>query len=408
MTETSDTKPKFHVFLDEAASYFGGNDSLKERLRTIQGVPNITYDVRSDKVFVFDALVDLVIMASREKGKDLDDAEILALLPQAELTPIEAVERYGVWPSQYKPERLSKGGYRIVHWPLNSVLPGVYEDHATLNNALARLLVGGKIEGNAKTEYRGQPLDLIDPLAMTKVDDVPTYGAVIRDNLKPYLSLGSLSYVEGFEPISKELFDAAAEQEKTWALADLSARAYARELFAKVWPILQNKVVDIVNTAYSEATHLTADELDEITALRRFYPELKEIHAYAVLQSLSDYHSVELGIRSTGAYEREQEFLFYLMGKATANAGVKYAIAAHGERVAYFLIKGRLLPTAMQKASECTAYSRDLGLLCSNLAKACRFLKEDAQSNVQQGSKVSTLSDLYREGRKYNAGITTH
>lgn len=58
-------------------------------IATIQGVPNITYDVRGDRVFVFDALVDLPIIASREKGKDLDDAEILALLPQAELTPIE-------------------------------------------------------------------------------------------------------------------------------------------------------------------------------------------------------------------------------------------------------------------------------------------------------------------------------
>ena len=408
MTDTTETNPKFNIFLDEAASYIGGNDHLKERIRKIDGAPNVTYKVRGDKVFVFDALVDLVIMASREKGEDLDDSEVLALIKQAELTPFEAVERYGVWPSQYKPERLSKGGYRIVHWPLNSVLPGVYEDDVALNNALARLLMGGTIEGHAKSEYRGQPLDLIDPLAMTKTDDVPTYGAVIRDNLKPYLSLGSLSYVEGFEPISKELFDAAAEQERTWAWADLSARAYARELLAKAWPILQSKVVDTVNTAYSEANHLTSDELEEIAALRRFYPELKEVHAYAVLQSMSDYHSVEVGIRSSGVYEREQEFLFYLIGKTTADAGVKYSIAAHGERVAYFLIKGRPLPTAMQKASECTAYSLELGLLCSNLAKACRFLKEDAQSNVQQGSTVSTLGDLLREGRKYNTGITTH
>ena len=142
--------------------------------------------------------------------------------------------------------------------------------------------------------------------------------------------------------------------------------------------------------------------IEEIAALRRFYPELKEVHAYAALQSFSDYHSVELGIRSTGVYEREQEFLFYLIGKATASAEVKYSIAAHGERVAYFLIKGEKMPIAIEKASRCTAYDRELSRLCSNLAKACLFLKEDAQSTAQKGSPVSTIGDLFREGRKYN------
>lgn len=402
MTDTTETNPKFNIFLDEAASFIGENDNLKERLRAIQGVPNITYEIRGDRVFVFNALADLTIIASREKGKDLDDAEVLALMPQAQLTPIEAVERYGVWPSQYKPERLPEGGYKIVHWRLNATLPGVYESHTELNNALAKLLMGKKVEGEGETDYRGQALTLVEPLSLSKTEDVPVYGAPARSDLKPYLNLGSIAHVDGFDPISKELFDAAAEQEKTWTLADLSARARARDLLAKAWPILENKVVDTTNTAYSEASHLTTDELEEIAALRRFYPELKEVHAYAVLQSFSDYHSVELGIRSTGVYEREQEFLFYLIGKATASAEVKYSIAAHGERVAYFLIKGEKMPIAIEKASQCTAYDRELSRLCSNLAKACLFLKEDAQSTAQKGSPVSTIGDLFREGRKYN------
>ncbi|MBQ69011.1 hypothetical protein CL689_03000 [Candidatus Saccharibacteria bacterium] len=404
MTDNSDTKPKFHVFLDEAASYIGGNDNLKERLRAIQGVPNVIYEIRGDKVFVFDALVDLTIMASREKGEDLDDSEVLALIKQAELTPIEAVEKYGVCPTQFRPERLSSGGYRIVHRPLNAVLPGPYENHTDLNKALATLLMGRNIDGKGETEYRGQPLTLIDPLSLVKTEDVPAYGAFIQSNLKPYLNLGSVHHVAGFEPMSKELFDAASEQERAWAFSDLSAREVARGRLAKAWPSLKNRVVDTANTAYSQATHLTADEIEEVAALRRFYPELVDVHAYAVLQSISDYHSCELGIRSTGADGREEEFLFYLIGKATAGAEVKYSIAAHGERVSYFIIQGKTLSAAIENASRCTAYDKALSRLCSNLAKASRFLKEETEKNSKQGPRVSTISDIFREGREYNAG----
>jgi hypothetical protein len=49
------------VFLDEFAYYFGcHNDSLKEVLRKIDGVPNVTYLVKDGHVFVFDKLVQLV------------------------------------------------------------------------------------------------------------------------------------------------------------------------------------------------------------------------------------------------------------------------------------------------------------------------------------------------------------
>lgn len=40
--------------------YAGRSERLKEHLRHIEGVPNATYQVFGDQVFVFDKLVELV------------------------------------------------------------------------------------------------------------------------------------------------------------------------------------------------------------------------------------------------------------------------------------------------------------------------------------------------------------
>jgi hypothetical protein len=83
------------VTFDEFGYYFGGhNDSLKEDLRKIDGVPNATYFVKDGQVFVFDKLVQLVEEHRKlQPGLPLVDLA-RGLIAEATVSAKEAVETY--------------------------------------------------------------------------------------------------------------------------------------------------------------------------------------------------------------------------------------------------------------------------------------------------------------------------
>lgn len=80
------------VFLDEFGYYFGRNDTLKEDLRKIDGVPNASYLVKDDgQVFVFDKLVQLV-NEHRERHSDVPLTDLArGLIAEAAVSAKEAV-----------------------------------------------------------------------------------------------------------------------------------------------------------------------------------------------------------------------------------------------------------------------------------------------------------------------------
>ena len=130
------------VFFDEAAYYFGGNnDGLKEDLRKIEGVPNVTYLVDNGQVFVFDKLVQLVD-EHRKRRSDLPLADMArSLIAEATVSANEAVETWGVVPEPYEMVESPTGGLRIRHRPFNALLPESYLTKAAVQNAFANILL---------------------------------------------------------------------------------------------------------------------------------------------------------------------------------------------------------------------------------------------------------------------------
>ncbi len=123
---TNDNKPPM-VFLDEFGYYFGGsNDSLKEDLRKIDGVPNATYLVKDRQVFVFDKLVQLV-NEHRKRQSDLPLSDLArSLIEEATVSTKEAVETWGVVPEPYEMAENPESGLMIRHRPFNARLPGTF------------------------------------------------------------------------------------------------------------------------------------------------------------------------------------------------------------------------------------------------------------------------------------------
>ncbi|MDV7392365.1 hypothetical protein RZS08_13455, partial [Arthrospira platensis SPKY1] len=158
---TTSTQQAPMVFLDEFGYYFGGrNDSLKEDLRKIDGVPNATYLVKDGQVFVFDKLVELV-EEHRKRQPDLPLADLArSLIAEATVSAKEAVETWGVVPEPYEMAEHPSSGLMIRHRPFNARLPGAFQSKSDVQGAFASLLLGGIQSGSGDFAYRGQPMTL--------------------------------------------------------------------------------------------------------------------------------------------------------------------------------------------------------------------------------------------------------
>ena len=95
------------LVVDEYSNFFGGlNETLKEELRKVSGVPNATYLVNDGKVFVFDKLVHPV----KERQKDQPDLPLAdlarSLIAEATVSAKDAVEAWGIVPVPYETEKV--------------------------------------------------------------------------------------------------------------------------------------------------------------------------------------------------------------------------------------------------------------------------------------------------------------
>ncbi|CAN5400961.1 hypothetical protein BH10PSE19_BH10PSE19_01730 [soil metagenome] len=131
------------TFLDEA-SYFLGNadDGLKEELRKIEDIPNVTYLVKDGQVFVFDKLVHNV----KEQHENMPTASLAdlarRLLPLSNVSPKDAVETWGIVPEPYEMVPNDAGGLMIRHRPFNARLPGTFQTKYDVQEVFARSLLG--------------------------------------------------------------------------------------------------------------------------------------------------------------------------------------------------------------------------------------------------------------------------
>ena len=387
------------VILDEFGYYFGGrNDNLKEDLRKIDGVPNATHLVKDGQVFVFDKLVQLV-EEHRKRQPDLPLADLArSLIAEATVSAKEAVETWGVVPEPYELAEHPASGLMIRHRPFNARLPGTFQSKDGAQDAFASLLLGGIQSGNGDFTYRGQPMTLCDPLDTALLPPRPVIQRVEEPESLGYTALGHVAYESGFEPVSEALFDDAKEREAAWKNDSTRASRYAQEHVADIWARVATLQLETLDDQTDEVPEYGQEDFAE---LRPLYPELSML-SNGSLYAWFDVYQMECCYINGWTANRDDDFLFYLLGKVAGRQHEQDTAKEVGQWVAYALLRGDALGDALTFGRAAALYDSAISRLARRIADAMRFLAEEKKATELHGRAITTMMDMFRLGRKCN------
>lgn len=396
---TAPVQQTMPVFLDEFGYYFGGqNDTLKEDLRKIEGVPNATYLVKDGQVFVFDKLVQLV-EEHRKLQPDLPLAGLASgLIAEATVSAKEAVEAWGVVPEPYELTEHPASGLMIRHRPFNTRLPGTFQSKDGARDAFASLLLGDIQSGNGDFTYRGQSMTLCDPLDTALLPPRPVIERVEESENLGYTALRSVAYEPGFEPVSEVLFDDAKEREAAWKNDSTRAARYAQDHAADIWARAATLQLETLDDPTDEVPEYGQEDFAE---LRPLYPELLMLSDGSLYAWFDVYQSECCYINGWTA-SRDDDFLFYLLGKVAGRQHEQDTAKEVGKLVAYALLRGDALGDALAFGRAAALYDRAISRLARRIADAMRFLAEDKKATELHGRAITTMMDMFRLGRKCN------
>lgn len=388
------------MILDEAYRYFGGyKDGLEEDLRTIEGVPNVTYLVKDGQVFVFGKLVQL-IHENRKLHPDLPLADLArSLIAEAIVPAKEAVETWSIVPVPYEMVECPGGELMIRHSPFNARLPETYQTRADVQNAFANILLGGIQSGNGDFTYRGQPMTLCDPLDTSLLPPRPSIQCAKEPGYWSYAPLGSVPYEQGFEPISVELFDDVRELEATWKDDSARSALQTQDHAADVWARVASLRLQILDDVNDEVPEYGQQDFAELYPL---YPELSMLSDGA-LYKWFDVYQMECCLTNEWTAHRADDFLFYLLGKVAGRQYESETARVVGEWVGYALLQGESLDRAIAFGRASALYNTAISSLAWRIADAMRFLAADKKATELHGHAITTMMDIFRIDWNYNA-----
>ncbi len=401
---------KVITFIDEASLLFtNGDDGLKEKLRKIEGIPNASYLVKDNRVFVFDKLVS-------EVKKSLDDKELNESLPELALSlislstvsPEEAIEHWHIMPEPYKLEKDdSCDDFLIRHRPFNAIIPGLFHEEKEANKALSALLVGSILKGDGDFVYHGQSMKLCEPLNTAILPPRPIIHNVPETGDSKifeytYTRLGGSKFIEGFEPISESLFDEVKNLEMSWA----KTNSYASQCSCNHVEIIWKRVHELSFETLNNPKDAVPDYgQEEIVELRSIYPELSMLTDGSLYEHFDSYQMDCCYIRGWTA-NRDDSFLFYLLGKLVIKACESIDAEEVGTMLAYSLLNGDSLNEGLEFSYSWYQYNSVIKCLASRVANAMQFLEKERKQGNLQGNEITTMMDAFRLDRKFNAEPT--
>lgn len=387
------------VVLDEMGYYLGRpDDDLREDLRVIDGVPNATYLVKAGQVFVFDKLVQLV-NKHREAKPDLPLADLArSLIVEATVSAKEAVETWRIVPECFETAESPASGLMIRHRPFDARLPGTFQSESDVKHAFANLLLGGVQSGDGDFAYKGQPMTLCDPLDTALLPVRPAIQSVNEPENLGYTALGSVTYESGFEPVSEALFDDVKEREASWKNDSTRAARFAQANAATIWAAASTLRLESLDDPTDEVPEYGHDDFAE---LRPLYPELSML-SDGSLYTWFDVYQCECCYINGWTANRDDNFLFYLLGKVAGRQHEQEAAKEVGQWSAYALLRGDSLDDALTFGQAAALYDDAISRLARRIADAMRFLVEDKKATGLHGGSVTTMMDMVRLGRKSN------
>lgn len=385
------------IVVDEAGYYFGrSNDTLREVLREVEGIPNATYVVRGERVFVFAKLVQLVDAVGMKHDEPDFQATAKRLVELACVSPEEAISQWKVMPEPYEFEEVAGGDVVIRHKPFNARVPGHFSSQDAAQPALTRLLMGEVVTGTGELEYKAQPLILREPLELDGFTMTPPVVTPVGEPRPLWLTLAWVEWREGFAAVPESLFLQAKETTSAWQHACAAMKQLAEKRPELIWADADSLDLGRLNSALDVVWE---DGREQIEGLRACYPELAML-SDATLWSQFDTYQTECWGTNSWEPRREEDFVFFLIGRRADPAGHAYSATTTGTWAAYHLMGGNSLEDALWFACQVRFNSGRANALANRIADAMRFLEDEAQATDRRGRKIATFGDMMRMGRK--------
>lgn len=412
------------VFFDEYGYYaqaLFNDDRLKEELRNVQGIPNATYLVEGEQVFVFDKLLQLV-KDRRKAHPEVSLGDLAArMVGEATVSAVEAVRDWNVVAEPYEVvDRPDGGDVMIRHRQFNARIPEVFKDREAAQGALVCLLLGIPQPTGGDFVYRGQALSLCDPLDPVLLPPRPAFHVEPLAEPSGYMALRSLDYRPGFDPVSRDVFDKVKELSYWWHTTARAASLQASRQAADVWRMVVGHPTGLQLSLLDDKKAVVPGYAEQEGAeLRNLYPELSMLSDGALYDWYDRYQSEYCFARGWTPI-RDDEFLFYLLGKvawrfslATTNL-VRFvasllsdverehsgeAAVFVGRWSAYALLRGDDLAVAFAFGKAAQLYDLTLATLAHRIADAMHCLAYDEARVGQRGSDIKTFNDFVRSAR---------
>lgn len=385
------------IFLDEAHFLLNReHDPLREALREIEGIPNAKYLVRNDRVFVFEKLVQLV----SEKGGQPRDANLAdlarSLIDDATVSAEEAVSKWSIVPEPYEVAAVGDANFVIRHKPFNAFVPGMFGSREGTHGTLVKLLLGKIVHAEQSTfVYRGQPMMLPKQIDGLSLSMLPTFGQTNESGQETGAGLANVEWVPGFEPINEYRFLRAREAERAWKRACTEIEWGAMQRVQEVWNNVPVFGLKRLNTNDVERWY---DDKDVVGSLRSLYPELGELAGDVLHMSFDNYQTECWNARSWEP-SRDEEFIFYLLGRLIDLNGNDYHSIALGKWMAWAWFHGHSFDAALQFAATVRYCSKTAYEIANWTRDVMLFLAKDAEADDLRGERIRTMADLFRVGR---------
>lgn len=321
----------------------------------------------------------------------------LGLIQQSTVSAQEAVEIWGIVPEPYELTERSDG-FVIRHRPFNACLPGIFQKKDDALKVLANLLLGGIQPGDGSFTYRNQPMTLCDPLEPSFLPPRPVPYRTVGDDAIGYAVLKQIVYYPGFEPVSESLFNEVRNLEVAWEHDTQEIRTYTQDRSSDIWALAAQLRLDALNQFAHE---LSEGVNQEIADLRSLYPELSQL-SDGSLYALFDSYQSECCYIGGWEANRDDGFLFYLIGRLAGRQCAQDTAEEVGRWAAYAMLQGDTLDTALSTGRAAAAYGIAIFSLARRIADAMCFLAEGNKATELRGRPIITMMDWFRFGRKTN------
>lgn len=365
-------------------NHYFATDKTRELLKRLSWMPKGDYEIKNEKIFVFEKLARLVTTRIKSDHSQLE-AVAMELFDKALVSPHEAASQWGIVPRPYRIVEAPNGGLMLFHAPFNARLPVLYASRVEAIPALAKILSGEIIHGRGGFTYKSQPMVLLSPVKPDSLPPNPLTHAAAACKRKPAKTLKGrflegVEFIHGFDPVSYQDFCAIKEAEREWQRIN-AVIAPNLAFTESLWERISEFKLESLNSS----EYLLLDHAGHrLSQLRGFYPELGMLND-STLYNLFNIFQYSSKYNSTWSPYRDVYFAFYLLGRLIGGRHEHYMVMDVGKWVAHFFLnEGKDVHTALANARAAAAYENALMLLTLRISDAMSFLAKENERQIEQ------------------------